>query len=192
MVVSTAAVGGDTEGRFAIKGYGLRTCSEFLQARQAQSPEYLRFGGWLNGYLTASNRYEPRTFDLASWQDTPIMASWLAEYCDGHGQLPFMEAVGALVNRLGEDRLQDFSKPVELPQPMSSVLYEATLRRAQARLVELGYLEGAISGEFDPETSAALQAYQRAEDLKPTGLPDQSTLAKLLQPAAAVRHRGIR
>jgi hypothetical protein len=173
---------GDADGRFAIKGFGLRTCGDFLTARHEQSADYHRFGGWLNGYLTASNRYEPATFDLASWQGTPIMAAWLAEYCAKQPKALFIDAVGALVNRLGADRLQAFSEPAGLPGQPISLVYISTVHRVQERLAELEHFTAPASGAFDDATRDALRAYQAANGLDPTGLPDQPTLALLLQP----------
>ena len=44
--------------------------------------QYFQYGGWLNGYLSATNRYESRTFDVVSWQTTGVLAGWLARFCE--------------------------------------------------------------------------------------------------------------
>ena len=46
----------DKNGQFAIKGVGLQTCQEFVSARETQSPQYFKFGGWMNGYLSATEQ----------------------------------------------------------------------------------------------------------------------------------------
>ena len=46
----------------------------------------------------------------------------------------------------------------------------------QARLIELGYLEGAVDGVFDEDTEDALMAFQRYNGLLVTGMADRITL----------------
>ena len=171
----------DENGQFAIKGMGLATCGRFLEARAAQSPEYFQFGGWINGYLSATNRYEQQTFDVAPWQSTGLLAAWLERFCENDPDVPFVRAVTMMVNALGKTRLTTQSNRIEVRVEDKTVyLYESTLRRVQERLVERGHYEGTPTGQFDPPTEAALRAFQRATGLQPTGLPDQATLAKLL------------
>lgn len=182
LAASAHLAGADAQQRFAIKDAGLSTCREYLQARDARSPEYQRFGGWLNGYLTATNRYEPDTFDLAPWQSTGILTAWLAERCRKDPQIPFVRAVAALANKLGADRLRAHSERVTVSNgPASATLYAEVLHAALRRLSALGYSEVALDGRFDPPTRAAIEAFQRDRGLPATGVPDPATLAKLLQ-----------
>ena len=178
-----SAHGADADGRFAIKGYGRMTCATFIEERTAKTPDYLRFGGWLNGYLTASNRYEPNTFDLASWQGSAIMTAWLASWCQARPGEPFVTAVARLVNRLGGDRLQVESELVAIEDDEATLpsLYKATLERAQRGLIALGHLAGEPSGVLDEATRKALGVFQHEAGLLETSLPDQQTLAALLQ-----------
>lgn len=55
----------------------------------------------------------------------------------------------------------------------------ATISRAQARLLELGYRIGKADGILGPKTRGALQQYQRAKGLAETGALDQATLVAL-------------
>jgi peptidoglycan hydrolase-like protein with peptidoglycan-binding domain len=112
------------------------------------------------------------------------MAAWLAEYCAARPKAPFVEAVGALVNRLCADRMRALAEPADLPESAAGIsVYAPTLRRVQDRLIAPGHLSGPATGSFDDATGDALQAYQAANGLQPTGLPDQPTLASLPQPA---------
>jgi peptidoglycan hydrolase-like protein with peptidoglycan-binding domain len=45
----------------------------------------------------------------------------------------------------------------------------------QARLKNLGYLRGDITGEIDDDTKAAIEIFQKAAGLAVTGKPDQAT-----------------
>ena len=177
----SGAWGADDKGQFAIKGVGLATCERFLEARESQSNEYFRFGGWISGYLSATNRYEAETFDLAPWQSTGLLAGWLARVCEDNRKISFVRAMAVLVNSLGSERLKSRSNRVEARVGDQVIqLYEATLRQVQKRLSVSGYYEGESSGQFDQRTREALERYQRETGLQPTGLPDQASLSRLL------------
>jgi hypothetical protein len=170
----------DESNQFAIKGMGLHTCESFVEARKAQSPRYFQFGGWMNGYISAANRYENHTFDLVSWHSTGMLSTALANFCEQNPQLQFARAVALLLNSLGPDRLQSQSELIEAKVGEKSVfLYRATLLRAQQSLVDQRHMEGTPDGEFDAPSREAFQSFQRASGLEETGLPDQATLAKL-------------
>lgn len=55
-----------------------------------------------------------------------------------------------------------------------------TVRMAQARLIELGYLTGTADGIFGEKSEAAILRFQKAYDLEATGQPDEATMQKLL------------
>lgn len=55
----------------------------------------------------------------------------------------------------------------------------ATISRAQARLLELGYRIGKADGILGPRTKSALQQYQRAKGLAETGALDHATVVAL-------------
>lgn len=182
LAFSLTSYAADDNNQFAIKGIGLASCEIFLEARQASTPQYHQLGGWLNGYLTATNRYEANTYDLASWQSTAVLTSWLASFCERYPDAQFIQAVTSLVNVLGADRLQSYSEFVKAESEAGiEYVYQETLRRTQEQLVELGYLTESPSGVFDDATMTALMRYQKGSELEPTGLPNQATLIKLLQ-----------
>jgi len=172
----------DENNQFAIKGIGLSTCESFVEARKTQSPQYFQFGGWMNGYLSATNRYEKTTFDVVSWQSTGMLAASLATFCERNPEVQFVRAVALMVNTLGQDRLQNYSELIEAQVGEASVvIYRATLQRAQERLVERRHLEGAPSGEFDAATQQGFRRFQEEAELEVRRLPDQPTLARLFQ-----------
>jgi hypothetical protein len=51
----------------------------------------------------------------------------------------------------------------------------------QARLLNLGYMKGDITGQIDDATHRALELFQLAHQMEPTGQPDDATLAALAQ-----------
>ena len=171
----------DDNGQFAIKGIGLASCQRFVEDRKAQSPQYYQFGGWLNGFMTAMNRYEPETFDIAPWQSTGLLAALLGHFCQDNPDVPFFRAVAIIVNSVGKERLTTRSERVEAQVDDTTIhIYETVLRQVQEQLSERGHYEGAAAGTFDSQTREALEGFQRKAELEPTGLPDQPTLAKLL------------
>lgn len=172
----------DKNNKFAIKGIGRSTCESFVEARKTQSPQYFQFGGWMNGYISATNRYEANTFDVASWQSTGLLTASLANFCERNPEMQFVRAVAFLVNTLGKDRLQSQSELIEAKVgEMSIFVYRATLQRAQERLADRNHFDGVPSGEFDTATQRAFKSFQEENELEVTGLPDQATLAKLLK-----------
>ncbi len=77
------------------------------------------------------------------------------------------------------------------PEPEPPVIYN-TLQRGitsdevanmQARLVELGYLNGVADGQFGPMTEEAIKAAQRAFGLEPNGIADNAFQQKLYEGA---------
>jgi murein L,D-transpeptidase YcbB/YkuD len=178
----SATQAADENGQFAIKGMGLLPCQDYVQARKEQTPQYFQFGGWMEGYLSATNRYEKDTFDLTPWQTSGVLASWLESFCERNPEVQFVRAVATLVNVLGKDRLTTRSELVEFEANGGThSVYASTLRRAQQELVKRGLSKDTMSGKLDEETVAALRRFQAESGLEATGLPDPATLARLLQ-----------
>lgn len=67
----------------------------------------------------------------------------------------------------------------EATAPAPAAAATMSLRAAQARLDALGFDAGAADGQMGPHTRAALQAFQRAHGLPPTGALDARTVAAL-------------
>lgn len=176
----SAALAADEEGKFAVKGMGLATCEQFLKVRDEKAPQYYQFGGWVNGYLSAVNRYEEQTFDIAPWQSTNLMINLLGRFCEQRKDLPFVQAVRLMVNSLEKDRLTNSVERVEAKVGDKSVyLYEATMRLVQLELTDAGFYNGKPDGKFGRQTRKALEQYQAKMGIPKTGLPDQLTLARI-------------
>ena len=69
---ASAATG---DGRFAAKGPGRAKCTDFVNAKARNLPEHLEFVSYIEGFLTAANRYEAETFDIAPWHTTGIISA---------------------------------------------------------------------------------------------------------------------
>ena len=136
----------------------------------------------MKGYLSATNRYEQTTFDLAPWQSSGVLSALLAGFCERYPDAQFVRALAMLVNALGPDRLTIRSEVIELGAGKATTyIYVDTLRRAQQALAQKALYRGEISGTLDTATREAFKRFQQEAGLDATGIPDQATLARLLQ-----------
>ena len=139
------------------------------------------FVGWLEGYLTATNRLAKNTYDLVAWQNRRILLALLQAHCKKNPDQRFYLAVRALTNALTPDRIRRQSRLIETEAGGKKVrIYRATLRRVQKALARRGLYAGRIDGRFGPNTRLGLEAFQQKEKLQLSGLPDQRTLFRLL------------
>ena len=180
---STWSQAADDSGQFAIKGVGLLTCQDSVAARVAKSDLDIRFRSWIDGYLTAVNRYEPSTYDATPWGTPEIIATIVDNHCRDNPDERFVIAVQKLVATLQADKLTTSSPLLTVAVDGKRVLlYEALLQRVQERLAERGLYLGNADGEFGPMTQQAIALYQISEGLEGTGLPDPLTVWKLVKP----------
>ncbi len=129
------------------------------------------------GYITASNQHLPDTFDLAPWETLDTLTGYLIGYCRANPQASLAQAVFQLTEAMKEGRLTSAATPERVGRgDMQVIIYPDVVRRIQQRLTDARLFSATISGEFDQTTSDALMAWQRANDLEPSGVPDQQTL----------------
>lgn len=183
----------DVSGAHRTRGVGQFSCAQFIEAKASDATLYRTFGGWIDGFISAVNFYEERTFDIAPWQSTDVIAEGLAAYCAKNADLPFEEAVKRLIEDLSSQRLVEASKLLLVEERLNGKdirlpVYTAIIERAQTRLKTLGYYEAEVTGAFDAPTRAALKRFQKRSSRPQTGLPDQVTLLLLFdQSAQAVK-----
>lgn len=176
----------DSSGHFALRGVGLATCDQFLQAAEERQENVLLAGGWLEGYMTAVNQLIPETFDIAPWQNTDTILALVKHNCERNREQRFFAVVTAMVEFLAENRLKEQSDRVLAEADGQRVaLYAEVMRDVQQTLIDRGLLEGNPDGQFGAKTKAALQEFQKKENIQVTGLPDQVTLWRLLSGDAA-------
>ncbi len=173
-----------TENSFAVEGAGRLNCAAFTAARgNKSSAEYQRMIGFVEGYLSAANRYEPNTFDLTPWHNAAALDIILNSHCSEHTQDTLVSVVQRMVTGLRPVRIAQFSPLVEVGDASNhAIVYETILRRAQAALKIRGLYQGQEDGKFSPEMRDALIEFQKQGSLAPTGVPDPATLWTLLNP----------
>lgn len=180
--VSSAAE--PAESSFAVEGAGRLDCTAFIGAREDKSSaEYQRMIGFVEGYLSAANRYEPNTFDLTPWHNALAFDIILKSHCTDHKEDTLISVVQRMVTGLRPVRVAQFSPMVEVGDDSHrAFVYETILRRSQAALKTRGLYRGDEDGKFSPEMRDALIAFQRQSSLTATGVPDPATLWTLLNP----------
>jgi peptidoglycan hydrolase-like protein with peptidoglycan-binding domain len=151
---------------------------------------------WIMGYLTASDRLVKDTFD-----QTPVMApealtTMIIGVCNRYPAARVESVANNVLNQLAAARVLHESPVVEARSGDRVVLIrQATLAAMQNNLVKARLLKEPADGTFGSATSAALMAFQKSQNLPATGLPDASTVVRLLiempakVPAKPVRNR---
>ncbi len=179
-----AAPGEAAPGEAAPEADGAGAAGPEGEGTAGPAMRFALFAGWIDGYLTAMNRLQPDTFALAPWMSVELVAGLVARHCDENPELRFGDAVQGMVRALEPDRLTARSDLLTLRAGgIALVVHREIVHRAEAALAEVGHDPGPIDGTYDQATHAALQAFQQAHDLPPTGLPDQATLLTLFHPS---------
>ena len=177
-----AAQAADEQGSFAVKGVGAETCASYLNARERNPGAHAMFLGWLEGYLTGVNELSPGVFDVTFWRERGLLGALIEVNCRGEPEQRFGLVVRAMAKQLKQNPLAEKSDLIEARIGERGVpLYRATLRKVEETLAARGIDPGEVDGRWDDDARRAIVEFQRSHDeLTPTGLPDQATLAKLL------------
>ena len=192
------------QGQFAIEGAGLATCTAFVEARKGRTEArtkaeiaksqldetnlagvdaYARFIGWVEGYLTATNRYVGDTYDMAPWQTPELYGVIIGEYCEKHLDERLFSVIQKIVISLTPDRLKEPSEMVTLRvRNRGFVMYTEVIRRTQDALKKQNLFQGEATGRWDQATQLSIANYQAAVGLQDTGMPDPLTLWLLFSP----------
>lgn len=168
------------DGGYSVHGAGLMPCKLFVQARKARDDAYYNLAGWLDGYITARNQFQPDTYDATSFESTPLLLAIIDQHCRKKPKQLFFVVVNSLLTELSHNRIEKKSPLVRVEVAGRSALYyQAVLQRMQTRLKRLGYYHGAQQAGFGEGLRKALAAYQKAHGLPADGFPDQPTLLTL-------------
>ena len=179
---TAAAFAADKRGDFAIKGAGFLPCIVYVTEREKESNVYYMIGGWLEGFLTAHNKYADDTYDITSFESLELLLSVIDNHCKSNPNDRLYTVVNSLVIKLNPDRLRQNSEKVQIGEgERKSFLHRETIRRIQTELTELGLYKGEIDGRFTDATRSAIIAFQSDLDFETTGFPDQTTLWRLFR-----------
>ncbi|MFL5333022.1 MAG: peptidoglycan-binding protein [Geminicoccaceae bacterium] len=181
LATATAAAAADAQNRFQAYGLGRTTCKAFVEICESKKEACKLTGTWMEGYFSAFNALSRDTFDILPWQPPELMAQFTFNVCKQNPDAPVLEVVNELIRRLlVPNRVQAASDRVKIGDGDQAVmLYRDTIRDIQEQLDKTGHLDGKADGSFGPGTKSAVEAFQKAAGLKPTGIPDQRTLIAL-------------
>lgn len=180
LLFSTPVIAADASGNFAVRGAGLIDCATFLQEKEQQTEAYVMIGGWIDGYLTAFNQVNERTYDITPFQSTEMLVTIIDNHCRNFGDHRLFTVLTSIADQLQEDRLNQRSELITIRvDDKDTRLYKETIRRMQLKLQEDGHHKEAATGRYDSATLDAVKSYQQSIGYVPTGFPDQATLWKL-------------
>ncbi|HWY61726.1 MAG TPA: hypothetical protein VNW15_07475 [Rhizomicrobium sp.] len=91
----TAAATGD--GRYLIWGGGQSSCGTWSEAKSTNAFLYTSAKQWLEGYVSAYNRYSWQGKNVASETNGNGMFSWVDDYCAANPTKDISDAANALV-----------------------------------------------------------------------------------------------
>lgn len=184
LAISPPASADNGSQQFAVEGSGRLDCATFMAARADKgSGEYQRLIGFVEGYLSAANRYEPNTFDLSPWHNAAAFDLILDKHCSEHPEDIIVSVVQKMVGAFRPVRVAEFSPLIEVGAGENrAFVYQTILKRTQAALSARGLYRGAEDGVFSSQMRDALIAFQRSAKLYETGVPDPATLWTLLNP----------
>lgn len=177
----TLADAADADGNYAVRGAGGTSCTQFTQAVEEEKPGVNRMVNWMEGYITGINRLRDNTFDVSPILDTGSVATIVLNVCRNNADISMEVALARVLNTFERARVREQSEIVETQANDRTVLIRrSTLRALQGELARLGHYGGAQDGIYGPRTRKALQAYQAAQGIAETGLPDPQTVVRLL------------
>lgn len=172
----------DDSGQFAMKGAGFLPCKVFVLEREKRSNIYYMIGGWLEGYISAHNKYAKETFDITSFESLELLLRIMENHCKANPGDRLYGVISAMVSKLDPKRLKNGSQRVEIKDgDRKTALYRETIRRIQQALKQRGLYKGEIDGKFTERTKSAIIAFQSDLEYEMTGFPDQTTLWRLLR-----------
>lgn len=181
------SVGASESGQFAVKGVGHDQCSDYLKARSSGTSRYERYGHYIAGYLTATNRLLTDTVDITSWESIDVVAAYVANVCKFKPDVRIAQAIEAVLARLRPHRIAKDTELVDVSSGGPSIrVYASVIIRAKRALIEQELYEGPIDASFGESTANALREFQERNRIPATGLPDQRTLYLLFRRKEAV------
>ncbi len=85
----------------SIIGAGALTCEQYSKRHIYKKNEFII---WVQGYITAYNRWNPKSANISGNQDFYAMQKWLDQYCEKNPQQYFNEALTGWLQELNKSR----------------------------------------------------------------------------------------
>lgn len=184
MFIGGTANAADTSGKFAVRGIGGSPCSAFTAALQSKDEGAIKaYISWVLGYYSAYNRMVSGNFDAVPSSDLNAMISIVAGACQRSATVPVEQVTFNVLRSFAPLRLQAESPLVTLTSEGKTLeVREETLKFVERRLKELGHYKGLETGKASTQIVQAIKAFQSAQKIPATGLPNLVTLIRIAKP----------
>lgn len=176
----------DRNGRYAVRGAGAQTCEQ-LTAYMTSTDErekreaILIYDAWFAGYTSHVNRVAQDTYDIAPIVNSVDMLNVLIQQCARNPRALVESIASGVLAALSKSKVETESKLSTVGEGDERREYrEATILRAQQKLVALKLLGDKPDGKYGPKTAAAVGKFQQSQNLPRTGHLDSKTLLALL------------
>ncbi len=90
----------DARGKYSVKGTGLKSCGAWVKNRKKDSSSSRVDTAWMNGFLSAYNRFVPGEKDVARGVDMEGWLAWIDNYCHDHPLKNYFKAAMSLIKHL--------------------------------------------------------------------------------------------
>lgn len=99
-IQTDAASAIDAKGIYGVIGDGGNSCGKWTQERAQKTLSYYQARGWINGFVTAYNRYAATHQDVAAGIDADGLEGWINNYCAANALSNLATASEALITEL--------------------------------------------------------------------------------------------
>jgi hypothetical protein len=172
----------DPKGNYIVRGIGARPCSDYIKAVNTSADDVRPYLSWMEGYLTGINRLQAKTFDVSPVTSAALVGHMVRNYCSTQPELRFETAVAQLMNFFDPYKVPEQSQLVEVTVgDANAAIRQSTLKWMQTQMKAQGFFAGEPDGLYGASTKAALVAYQKANKIPETGVPDAPTLVQFVQ-----------
>lgn len=188
--LSGNAAAADKSGSFAVHGIGADTCNAVTSAiLKGNNGLRGQLVAWSLGYLTATNRLSPDTFDASIIRNPSVLANVVLGVCQ-HNPKATIEAVDfSILKQMHPVRERTKSPFVDTKWKGHQVrIRKDVLIELQKTLIKQGLLHRA-DGVYGPDTRDALVTYQKTHHLRPSGLPTEATVLSALLSVPTAKHK---
>ncbi|MDH5545617.1 MAG: peptidoglycan-binding protein [Gammaproteobacteria bacterium] len=175
----SSAFAADSDGSYAVKGAGISSCGKFVSAAKNKKDLYLVYGGWVEGYITASNQHLDQTFDLAPWQSTQLLLKIIESVCTQNTEQNLHQVLARISADMSRQRIAKGGKFVDIDGKRNYIFQEEVIERIKQALKNKGLYTGPVNGEYTSDLQKSLKQFQKNINQNQSGLPDQGTLLKL-------------
>jgi hypothetical protein len=177
----TTAHAADTGGRFAVRGLGSSKCSDLTTVIGQKNTTLIQlYAAWLAGYVTASNRLISQTFDAIPSTVGSDVVGLVSVICARNPNALVETSTYQVLEALNAIRVRQDSPVVTMQEGGKTLaIRQEALTLVQTELASKGLYKGPADGKPSPALVKAISAFQKAQKLPETGLPDIDVLVRL-------------